>query len=312
MRMLNVLREIGNSHLPTDEYGFVRVNSSKLSKISRRYYEDLDWLEEHGYLERDRFFVPGVRSNGFKLLRWPEIDVPAAKGPDRYCLPFLSMPLDLTQIWHSLHEHPSVVRWQNGDFGESVRKSGRLYTALTSMRKSVRRGLTIDDRAAYEVDIRSAQPFLVAALSGDREMLQSVLAGDFYSFFGISREKAKEYWGRMVHSGNVWNAPRLKRHRERFALLYPLAFEWLLEQEWRQKHSLCGNVANILFGAESRLIVDGVLEVLLNKGVICGSIHDSIVCEDGQFVAELIRGKSLELFGVAPAIAIRSVLEHPL
>lgn len=312
VRLSRIVRAIDDCVWPRDEFGFVRINAAKhLKPVSSRYNEDLRWLEENGYLERDKFYVPGKQSNGYRLLRWPDFAICGEKPVDRYTEPFRSMPLDLAQIWHSLHDLPSVVRWQNGDFGLSVRKGGRLYTPLTSMRKSVRRGLTINGRPACEVDIRSAQPFFVAALSGDRDLLGVVLNGDFYSFFGISRRKAKEYWGRMVHSGDVWLAPRLKRHRERFALLFPLAFEWLLEQEWRLKHSLTDRkVAHVLFEAESRLVIDGVLESLLDQGVVCGSVHDSIICEDGPFVADLIRRKSEELLGVAPPVSVRSVLEN--
>jgi hypothetical protein len=325
IRIAKIARAIDNCVWPPDDFGFTRINAEKyLARITPRYKDDLKWLVEHRYLEIDEFFVPRLRSNGYKLLKWPdfEFDIasvvddpePEYAAPEQYLAPFRHMTLDMAQIRPENHELPVVKRWVANDFRPSKRKDGRLYTALTSMPVVVRRGLVIDGQPAVEVDIKTAQPYFVAILSGDSQMYRAVKSGDFYELFGMSRDKAKEYWGRLVHSGSVWDAKRITKHRHVFALKYPLAFEWLLEQEWRLRHQLTDQkVAHTLFHAESNVMIDHVLDQLLQDGCIAGSIHDSIITsqKNGNKVAKLIKKKCKDVFGAAPQVTIKSVLEHP-
>lgn len=325
IRIAKIARAIDNCVWPPDDFGFTRINAQKyLAPITPRYKHDLNWLVEHGYLEIDDFSVPGLRSNGYKLLKWPDFEFnvasvvddpePEFAASDHYLEPFRHMMLDMAQIRPENHELPVVKRWAANDFRPSKRKHGRLYTALTSMPVVVRRGLVIDEQPAVEVDIKTAQPYFVAILSGDSQMYRDVKSGDFYDLFQMSRDKAKEYWGRLVHSGSVWQAKRINKHRNAFALKYPVAFEWLLEQEWRLRHQLSNQkVAHTLFHAESSVMIDEVLEQLLQDGHIAGSIHDSIIAshKDGNRVASLIKKKCRAIFGAAPQVTIKSVLDHP-
>lgn len=324
-RISRIVDVIESERWPVDEWGFARVHSTRLNDITPEYKKDITWLKEHDYLEVDEFCITGVRPYGYRLLEYP-FGIPDDVPLDD---PFLerlrddlrrfSLPDDVVidsdktcseKRRADLQAQEKQVRYWRGKKRGTLRisENGRLWSKLTSLRKALRGQLLLDGEETVEVDVKCCQPWFLAVASGDEELLDAVESDEFYGMLQADRGLAKEYFGRVFLTGKdyppemrgdrqgprFFNDTPMSGKRKLVAERFPDAWEWSLQVRLRGI-----GTAAALQRMEARLIIETVTPELLRRGIPMGTVHDCVVCRrsDAGEVADLVRGKSRELFG---------------
>ena len=324
-RISDILGVIDGEPWPVDDWGFSRVGAEYFYEVSPRYKRDIDWLEQNGFLEVDDFYVPGVRSKGYRLLEYPFGEPDDAPLGDpflentrddlrRFTFPSdVSIESDKTcpeKASGDLARQERQVEYWRGKNRGNVRISdnGRMWTRLTSLSKRLRPQLLLDGEPVVEVDNKCCQPWMLAIASRDDELLAAVEADQFYCVLHADRDRAKEYFGRVFLTGSeykgdsrgdrtgprFWNDRPMTGRRREMAERFPDAWEWSVQVRLRGP----GTSAK-LQQMESRLVVQNVAPELLRRGIPMGTVHDCVVCKvsDAEEVAGLMKAESLRLFG---------------
>jgi hypothetical protein len=204
----------------------------------------------------------------------------------------------------------AVVR---GEFWEPVqdRRTGRIFTPITSLNSWMRPHLLIDGAPTVEIDIRNSQPYFLAALypihSSERyRFVEKVTSGHFYeslagkSLSDTERAKFKRQvfqkilFGRPENHGRLWMA---------FASTFPELAAIVERLKWDSGHNA---LALALQTLEARAIIDGVMAECERAGVPILTVHDSAIArkEDALFVEGLIRRKCAEVVGATPSLKL--------
>ena len=323
-RISEIVSVIDGESWPVDEWGFSRVGAKHFDDISPRYKQDIEWLEQNGFLEVDDFYIPEVRPKGYRLLEYPfgELDDVPLNNPflervrddlRRFTFPD-DVPVESDKTCPEkargdlARQERQVEYWRGKNRGNvRISENGRLWSKLTSLSKKLRPQLLLDGEPVVEVDIKCCQPWLLAVASRDEELLAVVEADQFYPTLHADRDRAKEYFGRVFLTGRdypgdtrgdrtgprFWNDCPMSGRRREMAERFPDAWEWSLQVRLRGP----GTSAK-LQQMESRLIVQGVAPELLRRGIPMGTVHDCVVCRttDAEEVACLIKAESLRLF----------------
>jgi hypothetical protein len=167
-----------------------------------------------------------------------------------------------------------------------IRKSkGRLFYAVTQLKKTFRKQVLIDGQATCEIDISSAQPRLHATLyreddpRDERDRFEQLVAReDFYehiaSWIGFegTREEYKEIAFRDLFYSHHAASERSALFR-RFRKEFPILADRMLEL----KRTSRGALPILMQNREAAIILDGVCSVLADESIPVLTVHDSII-----------------------------------
>ena len=159
-------------------------------------------------------------------------------------------------------------------------KTGRFFSNITNLPKEFRKHLRLTGVALAEVDVKTAQPYLLSTLYPERtgewrRFTDDIINHDFYEMFapdGIDRDTAKKQiftyilFGRneIAEYGALW---------EPFSKRYPQMAGIIKRMKGEQPNS----VALRLQELESRGMIGGVAAELAKEKELFVTIHDSVM-----------------------------------
>ena len=185
-------------------------------------------------------------------------------------------------------------------------RTGRVFTNVTNLWKQLRSFLSIDGESVCEVDIRNCQPLLASLLYPDeseerQKYLEVVLAGNFYRY--LEKHSGRRYpdYGHLkkltfkqVFFGKNSDGTRRPLLR---ALMkeFPEMYEIITEMKKRHKNRL----ALALQEKEAFVVIHRIVPRLMNLGVPCLTVHDSVICKqcDEQTVWRVMSEELRDLIG---------------
>ena len=319
----SVFRCIDRHDRNPDDFGYYRVKSSELKKAawSGKYKPVVDWLVAEGCIQVDDFYISGKRPKGYLVIRRPDVAFDAPEDEenpaysDELC-EIVASNLKLfthTGDWvfdknKDQYRQKRLAEIWDSDFrGNVTRKNdGRMFYLLTGTISSLRPQLLIDSEASSIVDISSAQPWIMAQLTGDSSLLADVLAGNFYSQFPLGKPQVKkgqrlsekdwqkEAYGRVFLGPKFMTDNPVKKTREHVAAKYPKAWKWSVDLRKNGE-----SPAAQLQKEEARFVLDHVLKRLIDEDKICAPIHDAIMCKasEAEYVQDIFKEEAQSLYG---------------
>lgn len=174
------------------------------------------------------------------------------------------------------------------------RHTNRLFTNWTSTKKDFRPFFRFKGKPLIGVDIKACQVALLYKFYGDdpafkdekERFSKTVTQSDIYLDLGaemakvtgkpmLSRDEIKSLCFVLMFARN-YHIPWVIRYP--FCSLFPLLYRRISQHKWRFGHQA---VAREMQLAESKIMVEGALhELLVEKGIDCLSVHDSIYCTE--------------------------------
>ena len=306
-----------------DDFGFYRIHSTELKKCAHHdlYSPVIKWLVKEGCIEVDDFYISGSRSKGYRPIKRPDVpfdaSVDEAKSTytDELCE---AVAANLTLFTHTgdwvfdpekdrNRQERNAEKWDSDFRGNVTRKNGgRMWSMLTSTVSSLRLQLLIDGESPSIVDISSAQPWVMAQLTGDSALLDDVFSETFYSQFPLGKAPKrkgkslsdkkwrKEAYGRVFLGPKFMTDNAVKQTREHVADKYPKAWKWSVDLRAND-----GSPALELQTEEARFVLDHVLKRLIDQGKVCAPIHDAIMCKtsEAKDVQEVFKDEAKKLYG---------------
>lgn len=189
-------------------------------------------------------------------------------------------------------------------------RTGRFFSNFTNLSRKLRPFILMDAKSPVDIDINTAQPYLLSALYPERNeewkrYVDDILNHDFYTRFmkeGISRDEAKKQvftyilFGRneIAKYGILW---------EPFKEKYPQ----LADIIWKMKEKDHASVAIALQRLESQGMIGGVAGDLTAKKIPFVTIHDGILVEkpNVDLTVRLIKKHFSAITGVEPKVTIK-------
>ena len=176
------------------------------------------------------------------------------------------------------------IQNKNG-YLKADKKTGRVYSPITNLPKTLRKHLLIDGKPTVEIDVKSAQISLLSSFYGDithscpeaeweAEQFEAVVTfGDIYSYLshGITREQAKKELITAI-MGEVKHQFCFEAFRN-FAECFPILAELITRSKKRDYK----NVAYRLQKAEADIMIGYVSKKLLEDNIPFANVHDSVV-----------------------------------
>jgi len=185
----------------------------------------------------------------------------------------------------------------------------RLFTPYTNLKKELRQFITLDGQKLCNIDIRSCQVALLSTLYNDSPADQEekgnfqfrICSEDIYEYLAgenSSRKEVKIMMFKVMFDKTVNQKGQVyDKFKEKFPILAQ-----------RVAETKIGNYKKVAFlmqNRESEIMIAGALTyLLLEKGVECLSIHDSISCfeEHVPIVRETITKFFYEKMGFCPEV----------
>lgn len=223
--------------------------------------------------------------------------------------------------------HVAQIRLFETDPAANIqRKSGRLYTRLTSLPRWARKRYVkfSGGRRAESVDIRCCYPWCIAAklrqkrlkrgleIESLNRLLDLIESGGFYEELarraGMPASQAKKSFAVMCLFGdpilNHWG-----RNRLWFALdaICPEICDEI--SRWRRQTAGEARLANYCQRLEGAIMLNGLVPVMAEAGIACCTIHDGCLVPEGhgEFAAQVIRDRAASLFGRPCFVKVESL-----
>ena len=183
----------------------------------------------------------------------------------------------------------SCERVMNKDYNIGVnRLNGRWTNSITNFPKILRQKLLFKGQRMMELDFANMQPWMAIELYESdcpekQEYLSLVQSAQFYDFFAqktehdISTDKKRKNFKkrilREIYFGGLDKIGFYKTWRV-FCGHFPILAEIILKHRERGKREF----AMFLQRKESKIMIDGALNEIIDRGLSCLTIHDSILC----------------------------------
>lgn len=221
-------------------------------------------------------------------------------------------------------------------------KTGRIFHNVTQCPGDLRPHLLLDGEPVAEVDVCSAQPFILLSFydeangPADEKQRYADLVGD-WTFYETIYDGCRDRgpWGGSDHS-TAWyregadptNRPRFKQHFLRQVLYSSTAkwqrtpqvfesfrrlFPWLADQLVLLRASREGGryLALKMQAKEAELILGRVFPRVLAElpGCKAISIHDGILCQArfGRTLERLVKEEARKMFGAEPRVRVKAL-----
>lgn len=223
--------------------------------------------------------------------------------------------------------HAAQIRLFEADPTANIqRKSGRLYTRLTSLPRWARKRYVrfSGGRRAESVDIRCCYLWCLAAQLRQRRLrrgldietlnrlLELIESGGFYEAIAkradIETSQAKKSFAVMCLFGdarlNHWGKNRLW-----FALdtICPEICDEI--SRWRRQTAGANRLAMHCQRLEGAIMLNGLVPAMAEAGIACCTIHDGCLVPEGQgeYAAQVIRDRAASLFGRPCFVKVESL-----
>ena len=191
--------------------------------------------------------------------------------------------------------------------------NGRLDSNLTSL-PSYLRPYIISNEKLVSLDIKNSQPFFLYALIKDNPAinpeelklygelvisgLYEEMANKYLELYGYvrTREQMKSLIYRIFFS-KVESFPKQKAF---FASMFPSIMAYINQTNAVDNSALAIKLQKM----ESNAVLDIVMPLLQEEGIIPFTIHDSFICveSEAERIREVFVTKLTEMFGVAPTL----------
>lgn len=176
-------------------------------------------------------------------------------------------------------------------------KTGRWFTWATSCPKNLRRHVLIDGEQTCEIDYGNMQPWLCLTIYSEADFKNPNISAEiekyreisktnqFYNFFAskakvdiLPDEKKNEFKERVFKE--IFFGPTNDNHQlwRFFCEEFPI-----LSKRIRELKEIDYTQASLkLQSMEAKIVIQGVLDKLIDTGVKCLTIHDSILCKESD------------------------------
>lgn len=159
----------------------------------------------------------------------------------------------------------------------------RLYSPWTGARKLIRSLFTIEDREIWSLDLRAAQPMLMAILANDRNMSEACFDDSFYgdlsSELELPRKQAKNQFY-CYSFGHNRTKPSIKNRayevQEWMKKKFPAAAKYVFSKKIVNYRAFAREMQN----REAALFVDGIFSELTKYDLPALTVHDAIYYKD--------------------------------
>jgi hypothetical protein len=190
----------------------------------------------------------------------------------------------------------------------------RLDSNLTSLPSFLRPFIIGDERLVY-VDIKNSQPFFLYTLMKNKTEVNEtelnryadlVVNGKLYEYLNDEYQNETSYYRtrkqikvilfKILYS-EIISFPKYKYF---FAKRFPEIMQHINNTNSVKKNTLSVQLQSI----ESFLVLDIIMPMLAHKNIIPFTIHDGFICKESEveILKEVITSKSIELYGIAPAL----------
>ena len=323
----------------------------------------VDFLIGSGILECDYIWSVGVKSCGYKfapkwLSLWENGELRFTRREtqlnikctylDKFtnsefiskCFQSLSFDHDLAQnikneylatldkkkaIEKEIYYDFVIDAWQNKDyFLKMSRKSGRIFTLLSSTPRNLRKCLKLGGQNIFICDIKSCQPLLLCSFYDEKteesqKYKEIVESGLFYKTIitGLKEDfndKVKEIYKEMIwewaFGEKTW--PKTKDIENYFKSNFPYLEKKIKETKKRisnDEKKPHAKVAVKLQSMEASVMVNELVPFCKENNILYLTIHDSFLCkkEDINRLITFVTGKFKEKFDLTPNFDIKEV-----
>jgi len=195
--------------------------------------------------------------------------------------------------------------------------TGRVFNNITNLKRELRSKLTYEGEELAEIDVKNSQPFLAAASIPDRcdrraavKLIQDTdIYSDIAEIAGCTRAEAKEIAFKVIFFGpervrhEVWQWFRVK-HKKLAKFVSQMKQEGEYAKDKRRPWS---SLPVFLQKREADIMIRGVCQKLMERGIFFLPVHDSILCrpQDSNEVARLIQEEFKRETGHTPALHIK-------
>ena len=194
--------------------------------------------------------------------------------------------------------------------------NGRLDSNLTSLPTFLRPYIISDEKLVY-IDIKNSQPFFLYTLLKNKTSVNElelnryaelVVSGNIYQFFKDQYEKETTYYRTikqmklMLFKIFYSKLPSFIKYKTFFGKRFPE-----IMQHINNTNSIKHNTLSVqLQSIESFFVIDVIMPTLAKHNIIPYTIHDGFICNESEaeVVKNTIINKSMELYGIAPALHI--------
>lgn len=283
-----------------------------------------NWLEKQGFIKLRKFrldngvlvnhFIPGVEPLKYQPIcggplipyqliskdYWGGLD--SFTAPDPLCL---ATRANLSLLTKKNGEKPDYESEKAGKIKKnrdvhSLYKLGanagnitrgqrvsRLYSPWVTASKEVRKCFLLDGCGISSLDLKAAQPTLIAQMAGDQKMLEDCKSDALYlgiaEMLGVERNDAKQPFMAYAYGKN--------RKDGRGNLAAFKVQEWMRER-YRNAASFMAQEKTVrdyselscrLQDVEAAIFVDGIYAELTDKGLPALTVHDAIYFRDKDF-----------------------------
>lgn len=202
-------------------------------------------------------------------------------------------------------------------------KCGRVFNLVTNLPKSLRRFLTLDQKPLYNVDVKSCQPLLLAALYPKdsvegKKYKELVESGNFYKDVADHLNLELNEEAKNEIKGRLWSCIFGKNYifgekDNNLVNYYRAKFPELIEIMMNVKRKLTkkeekahAKLPILLQKMESEAFIDHIVDKFRVLNIPLLTVHDSILCheEHVEFAKNTIESVFKELFDLIPSIAV--------
>ncbi len=273
--------------------GLLEVNDSyraghysKTMRISNKWLEDplpyeiqSNFLKKLHKIEREKQGRPLPESAEVMKSQFHLISLNGEKSSQ--VLDRERNPYKRASILRSIEAMSRLPRFKAG-------RTGRIFTPLTNMPKSLRCHLHYDGERFHEADIKSCQPLMLGKLLNDSSLIKACRKGDVYSMLGsefykltgkkITRDKVKlevmvyVLNAKRIHGHAIWKDTPIDKA---FESLFPTAHK-ALEGKVRNIPGRSKELIATLQGMEADVIFNSILPKAQTFSPVSFTIHDSV------------------------------------
>ncbi len=192
--------------------------------------------------------------------------------------------------------------------------NGRLDSNLTSLPSFLRPFIIGDERLVY-VDIKNSQPFFLFTLLKNKTEVNEAELNRYAEL--VINGKLYEYLKEEYQNETTYYRSRKQMKHMYFKILYSKIASFPIYKGFMSKrfpeimnhinntNSVNHNTLSVqLQSIESFLVLDVIMPMLAQKNIIPFTIHDGFICKESEveIVKEAIINKSMEMYGIAPAL----------
>jgi hypothetical protein len=203
-------------------------------------------------------------------------------------------------------------------------KCGRVFNLVTNLPKPLRKFLKLDGKSLFNVDVKSCQPLLLAALydknsEEGKRYKQLVESGEFYRNIASFLGKELNEDTKSVIKNNLWECIFGKNYvlkdtkfnnlvdyyRQNFPELLNIMINIKKRLTKKEKRSHA-KLPILLQKMESNAFIDHIVDKFRVLNIPLLTVHDSILCHEEhiEFAKSTIESTFKELFDLLPSIAV--------